>query len=163
MRRPRSCTAWSIALPARSVRPLLRCRSDRAAYWKHLFVHLASHPPAWAYWLSLAVEDNTVFLRQSRSGQQPGKLHEDRRVVKLDGVRNMRDLWGVDESGGRGWLGDNGGCCWVCMDSERGDGMVGLSSPSVHQSGLTATEGWTHWLLGHDRRDDLHFNMPPRS
>jgi len=30
------------------------------------------------------VEDGAVFLRQSRSGQQPGKLHEDRCVAKLD-------------------------------------------------------------------------------
>jgi len=46
------------------------------------------------------VEDGAVFLRQSRSGQQPGKLHEDRGVVKLDGGNVGARLVSSAEVGG---------------------------------------------------------------
>jgi hypothetical protein len=79
------------------------------------------------------VEDAAVFLRQSRSGQQPGKLHEYRGDVKLDGWNvcarflSSREVCGQGE--GRATMADVGECVW--MDAEGGDGMVGLSSRFV--------------------------------
>lgn len=63
--RPQSCIFWSIAWPVRSSRQPWKRRSGP---WAGLECssHSASRLHAAAYWLSLAVEDRGVFLRQSR-------------------------------------------------------------------------------------------------